>query len=102
MAQPDHSQKAHFSDRFDRSAATYEAVDVDFFEPLAAALVKRAGLAPGMHVLDLGTGSGAALRAAAAAVGEWLPMARSPSCSGYASPAPSPRKRNLRSSAATC
>ena len=69
MTQPDHPQKAHFSALFDRSADTYDAVGVDFFEPLAQALVRRAGLKPGMSVLDLGTGSGAALRAAATAVG---------------------------------
>jgi ubiquinone/menaquinone biosynthesis C-methylase UbiE len=69
MTRPDHPQKAHFSELFDRSADTYDAVGVDFFEPLAAALVHRAALSPGLHVLDLGTGSGASLRAAAAAVG---------------------------------
>lgn len=69
MTQPDHPQKAHFSALFDRSADTYDAVGVDFFEPLAEALVRRAGLRSGMSVLDVGTGSGASLRAAAAAVG---------------------------------
>lgn len=69
MPGPIHPQKAHFSALFDRSADTYDAVGVDFFEPLAVALVGQAGLRPGMHVLDLGTGSGASLRAAAEAVG---------------------------------
>ena len=69
MSTADHPQKEHFADLFDRSADTYDAVGVDFFEPLAAALVERAGLQPGMSVLDVGTGSGASLRAAVAAVG---------------------------------
>ncbi len=68
MTQSD-AQKAHFADLFDRSADTYDAVGVEFFAPLATALVARAGLRPGMHVLDLGTGTGASLRAAADAVG---------------------------------
>lgn len=69
MAQPDHPQKAHFSGVFHRASQTYDAVGVDFFAPLAAQLVDRAGLEPGMRVLDLGTGRGAALHAAARAVG---------------------------------
>jgi ubiquinone/menaquinone biosynthesis C-methylase UbiE len=66
---PEHPQKAHFAALFDRAADTYDAVGVDFFEPLAQAIVARAGLIPGMHVLDLGCGSGASLRAAAQFVG---------------------------------
>jgi ubiquinone/menaquinone biosynthesis C-methylase UbiE len=69
MTAADHPQKEHFADLFDRSANTYDAVGVDFFGPLASALVARAGLQSGMRVLDVGTGSGAALRAAAVAVG---------------------------------
>ena len=63
------AQKAHFADLFHRSADTYDAVDVAFFGPLAKALVDRAGLQPGMSVLDLGAGTGASLRAIANAVG---------------------------------
>lgn len=63
------AQKQHFADLFHRSAETYDAVGVDFFVPLAAALVARAGLEPGMSALDLGAGTGASLRAIAAAVG---------------------------------
>jgi ubiquinone/menaquinone biosynthesis C-methylase UbiE len=69
MSGHDHPQKAHFSGLFHRASETYDAVGVDFFAPLAAALVARADLTPGEHVLDLGTGRGAALRAAARAVG---------------------------------
>jgi ubiquinone/menaquinone biosynthesis C-methylase UbiE len=69
MTDHDHPQKAHFSGLFHRASETYDAVGVDFFAPLAAALVARADLRPGEHVLDLGTGRGAALRAAADAVG---------------------------------
>lgn len=69
MTSPGHSQKVQVSDLFDRSADTYDAVGVDFFEPLAESLVARSGVGPGMHVIDLGSGSGPSLRAAAAAVG---------------------------------
>lgn len=69
MDEPDHPQKAHVAALFDRAAESYDAVGVDFFQPLASALVGRAGIEPGMHVLDLGTGSGASLLAAAAQVG---------------------------------
>jgi ubiquinone/menaquinone biosynthesis C-methylase UbiE len=69
MTEPDHPQKAHFSGVFHRASQTYDAVGVDFFAPLAGALVSRADLAPGDAVLDLGCGRGAALFAAADAVG---------------------------------
>ena len=69
MSDHDHPQKAHFSGVFHRASETYDAVGVDFFAPLASALVSHAALRPGQHVLDLGTGRGAALRAAAYAVG---------------------------------
>ncbi len=69
MTDHDHPQKSHFSGVFHRASETYDTVGVDFFSPLAAALVARASLEPGMSVLDLGTGRGAALRAAADAVG---------------------------------
>lgn len=54
---------------FHRASETYDDVGVDFFTPLAAELVARAGLRAGDAVLDLGTGRGAALRAIAEAVG---------------------------------
>ncbi|CAB5025526.1 unannotated protein [freshwater metagenome] len=66
---PIHPQKHKVSGVFHRASDTYDAVGVDFFEPLAAALVARADLRPGESVLDLGTGRGAALFAAARIVG---------------------------------
>jgi ubiquinone/menaquinone biosynthesis C-methylase UbiE len=69
MTEHDHPQKAHFSGVFHRASQTYDAVGVDFFAPLAARLVDRAGLGPGSAVLDLGVGRGAALFAAAEVVG---------------------------------
>jgi SAM-dependent methyltransferase len=54
---------------FDRGAETYDHVGVDFFTPPARELVARAGLRRGERVLDLGTGRGAVLFAAAEAVG---------------------------------
>jgi ubiquinone/menaquinone biosynthesis C-methylase UbiE len=69
MTEADHPQKAHFSGVFHRASETYDAVGVDFFSPLASSLVARADLTPGDAVLDLGCGRGAALFAAADAVG---------------------------------
>jgi ubiquinone/menaquinone biosynthesis C-methylase UbiE len=69
MTEPDHPQKAHFSGIFHRASETYDAVGVDFFAPLAAQVVARADLSAGESVLDLGCGRGAALFAAADAVG---------------------------------
>jgi ubiquinone/menaquinone biosynthesis C-methylase UbiE len=54
---------------FDRGADTYDQIGVDFFTPAARDLVAKAELRPGERVLDLGTGRGAALFAAAEAVG---------------------------------
>ena len=69
MTDHDHPQKSHFSGIFHRASETYDAVGVDFFAPIATALVDRAGLRPGDSVLDLGVGRGAALFAAADVVG---------------------------------
>jgi len=69
MSEPDHPQKTHFSGLFHRASETYDAVGVDFFAPLAGVLVARADLEAGDAVLDLGCGRGAALFAAAEAVG---------------------------------
>lgn len=55
---------------FDRSAATYDQVGVDFFTPIGRDLVHRAALRPGERVLDVGCGRGAVLFAARDAVGE--------------------------------
>jgi SAM-dependent methyltransferase len=54
---------------FDEAAPTYDSVDVDFFTPMGAELVRRAGIAPGEAVLDVGCGRGAVLWPAADAVG---------------------------------
>ena len=56
-------------DVFDRVAGEYDSVGVDFFTPMAAALVRAAAPLPGERVLDLGCGRGAALLPAARAVG---------------------------------
>jgi SAM-dependent methyltransferase len=54
---------------FDRGADSYDQVGVDFFTPAARDLVSRAELREGERVLDIGTGRGAVLFAAAEAVG---------------------------------
>jgi ubiquinone/menaquinone biosynthesis C-methylase UbiE len=55
---------------FDRSVATYDRVNIDFFQPMGRELVQRTEIGPGEHVLDAGCGRGAALFAAAGRVGE--------------------------------
>lgn len=55
---------------FDRTAATYGSVGVDFVAPMGRDLVALAGLAPGERVLDLGCGRGAVLFPARDAVGD--------------------------------
>jgi SAM-dependent methyltransferase len=54
---------------FDELSATYDATGIDFFGQIARTLVARAGLGEGSTVLDIGCGAGAALLAAAEAVG---------------------------------
>lgn len=54
---------------FDRAATTYDQVGVDFFGPVAEALVARTAPRPGERVLDLGCGRGASALRAAVAVG---------------------------------
>jgi len=54
---------------FDRGADSYDRVGVDFFTPAALDLVAHAHLQPGQRVLDVGTGRGAVLFAAADRVG---------------------------------
>jgi ubiquinone/menaquinone biosynthesis C-methylase UbiE len=61
--------KSSIAGVFDRSAGTYDRVDVDFFQPMGRTLVERAAVQPGEDVLDVGCGRGAALFAALDVVG---------------------------------
>ncbi len=54
---------------FDRAAATYEAVEVEFFSVFGRQLVEDLAIAPGERVLDVGCGRGAVLFPAAERVG---------------------------------
>jgi len=62
-------RKAAIAAVFDRSSATYDQVGVDYFSAFGRRLVERAGVRPGEHVLDVGSGRGAVTFAAADAVG---------------------------------
>ena len=61
--------KAGVAGVFDRAAATYDQVGVDFFQPLGRFLVDRTAPRPGERVLDVGCGRGASALPAAEAVG---------------------------------
>ncbi|MCC6495017.1 MAG: methyltransferase domain-containing protein [Propionibacteriaceae bacterium] len=66
----DHSGRiAQVAALFDRVAPTYDTTGHPWFTPIAAALVAEVAPRPGERVLDIGTGRGAALWAAAEAVG---------------------------------
>jgi len=54
---------------FDGAAESYDAVGVDFFQPIAAGLVAELAPVDGEHALDLGCGRGAVLFRLAKAVG---------------------------------
>ena len=54
---------------FDRAAATYDAVGVEYFSTFGHRLVELSRVAPGDVVLDVGCGRGACLWPAAAAAG---------------------------------
>lgn len=61
--------KAGVAGVFDRAAATYDQVGVDFFQPLGLFLVRRTDPRPGERVLDVGCGRGASAIPSAEAVG---------------------------------
>jgi len=61
--------KVILADIFNRAAPTYGQVGPGYFDYFGQRLVEQAGLAPGMRVLDVGTGRGAVLFSAAKAVG---------------------------------
>lgn len=61
--------KAGVAGVFDRAAATYDQVGVEFFGPIGTFLVARTAPRPGERVLDVGCGRGASALPAAAAVG---------------------------------
>jgi ubiquinone/menaquinone biosynthesis C-methylase UbiE len=64
----DEGRKQWIAGVFDRASDTYDDVGVRFFAVFGRRLVEVAGVAPGMDVLDVGTGRGAVLFPAAAAV----------------------------------
>jgi SAM-dependent methyltransferase len=61
--------KAGVAGVFDRAAATYDQVGVDFFQPIGRFLVSRTDPQPGERVLDVGCGRGASALPAARTVG---------------------------------
>ena len=67
---PTDEQRSQFvAGVFDRSAATYDAVGVAWFTPIAELLVAELAPQPGVNALDIGCGRGAALWPLAQAVG---------------------------------
>ncbi len=65
---PADDAKSRTAGLFDRAAATYDQVDVEFFSTFGERLVQLAALSPGERVLDVGCGRGAVLFPAARAV----------------------------------
>lgn len=63
------SPEAAMQRTFDSVAGSYDQNGVEYFRPIAARLVELAELDSGEYVLDIGCGRGAALFAAAGAVG---------------------------------
>lgn len=62
-------RKAAIAGVFDRAAATYDRVGVDFFGPAGQLLVQATAPQPGERVLDLGCGRGASALPSAERVG---------------------------------
>lgn len=70
MSEPTPEQrKAGVAGVFDRAAATYDQVGVDFFGPVGRFLVRRTAPQPGERILDVGCGRGASALPAARLVG---------------------------------
>ncbi|WP_398657029.1 class I SAM-dependent methyltransferase [Streptomyces kanamyceticus] len=65
----DTAYKAAVAQAFDRAAAHYDRLGVEFFTPMGRRLVERVAPRPGDRVLDVGCGRGAALFPAAALAG---------------------------------
>ncbi|MCX4717905.1 class I SAM-dependent methyltransferase [Streptomyces virginiae] len=65
----DTAYKTEVTRAFDRAAAQYDRMGVEFFGPMGRRLVERAAPRPGERVLDVGCGRGAALFPAAARTG---------------------------------
>ncbi|MEX5712131.1 methyltransferase domain-containing protein [Parafrankia sp. FMc6] len=61
--------KATVTAAFDRAAASYDQLGVEFFTPMGRRLVEHAAPRPGHRVLDIGCGRGACLFPAAEVVG---------------------------------
>jgi O-methyltransferase/aklanonic acid methyltransferase len=61
--------KTTVTEAFNRAAATYDRLGVEFFTPMGRRLVERVGPRPGERVLDIGCGRGASTFPAAEAVG---------------------------------
>ncbi|MEU5884570.1 methyltransferase domain-containing protein [Spirillospora sp. NPDC047279] len=61
--------KETVSAAFDRAAASYDRMGVEFFTPMGRRLVERAAPRPGERVLDVGCGRGASMFPAAERVG---------------------------------
>ncbi len=62
-------QRAQVAATFDLVASTYDAVGVDFFQPIAAGLVDALAPEPGEVAIDIGCGRGAVTHPVASAVG---------------------------------
>lgn len=65
----DTAYKTTVAAAFDRAAASYDRLGVEFFTPMGARLVERAAPSAGQGVLDVGCGRGASLFPAAERVG---------------------------------
>ncbi|MET8080836.1 methyltransferase domain-containing protein [Streptomyces sp. NPDC005303] len=61
--------KMKVTDAFNRAAATYDRMGVEFFTPMGRRLVERAAPRPGERLLDIGCGLGATLLPAAQMIG---------------------------------